>query len=97
MIPRFSIDFNHVMYVINNGNSHKISTVKNTQNCKLFNLVSCHSLENGDDVTFNMSHKILSPLQKEALSLGLKFAFTPTKLDCSRYFIIFLFRDSQVL
>ena len=72
------------MSVINNGNNHKTSEVKNSQNRKLFYLGLSHSFENlsHDDVIFNMSDKILSPLQKEALSLGLKFA---CNLDYNRF------------
>ena len=83
-----SLDFNHVMSAINNGNDHKISGVKNTQHRKLFNLRLSQRFENlsHDDVIFNKSDKILSPLQKEALSLGLKFAFNLTKLDYNRFF-----------
>ena len=42
---------------------------------------------NPDDVIYNLSDKMLTPFQKEALSLCLKCYFSPTKLNYNKYFI----------
>ena len=82
-------DFNHVTTVIKNTNSKKIAKVTETHNRKLSKLGMPFSYEplNPDSLIFNLSNRILTKSQKEALSLGLDFAFAPTRLDYNRYFV----------
>ena len=95
------IDFNHLISLVDKWNTKKELKFHSNHNRKLHNLglrFSYKSLS-PDDVIFNLTNKVLSDDQKNALSLGLKFCFNPMKLDCTRYFLAFesLFRKLGVV
>ena len=48
-----------------------------------------YDFRNPEDVIFNYSDRKLSESEKEALGLGLKFAFTPWKIDYFSHFLAF--------
>jgi len=90
------IDFNHLISLVDKWNTKKELKFHSNHNRKLHNLglrFSYKSLS-PDDVIFNLTKKVLSDDQKNALSLGLKFCFNSMKLDYTRYFLAFenLFR-----
>ena len=85
------IDFNHIVSHVNLVNEKKINRIKDKQDHKLFNLGLTHRYDDIDPnkVIFNYSDKVLTRDQKEALSMGLKFCFLPSKLKYSTFFASF--------
>ena len=85
------LDFNHFFLKVDDRNSLQISKIKLIHNKKLFKLGLKKRYDSipPDQIIFNLSSKILTPLQEEALSLGLKFCFNPLKLNYAQYFSAF--------
>ena len=85
------LDFNHFICKINQRNDPKIQKAKRIHNRKLFKLglIEKYEILPPHKVVFNMSSSSISPLQEEALSLGLKFCFHPFKINYSQYFTSF--------
>ena len=82
------LDFNHFLFKINERNSREIEKVKSTHDRKLFKLGLKKRYDDipFNKIIFNLSTKKLSPVQEEALSLGLKFCFNPLKINHTSYF-----------
>ena len=85
------LDFNHFIFKIQERNSSKIENIKSKMQRKLFNLgLSCkYEKLPIDKIIINISFYTLIDIQKEALSLGLKFRFNPIKIDYTGYFLSF--------
>ena len=85
------LDFNHIICYIAKLNTKKIEKVKDIQRKKLFKLGlrSQYDKIPYEKIIFNYSSITLSDLQKEALSYGLKFAFSPLKLNYVKHFSSF--------
>ena len=85
------LDFNHLISYINNNNEKKENSYIRNHARKLHRLGLRNSFEKlePDKVIFNYSSRTLSPIEKDALSLGLKFSFNPLKLDYIRHFVAF--------
>ena len=83
------LDFKHVWSVIRNTNNHKVDTIKRTHERKLFNLGLRFQFDPLDPnkLILNLSNRILTSTQKEALSLGPKFAFFPTQINYNNFFM----------
>ena len=84
-------DYRYLCHFINKTNGKKIKKVKEKHGRKLFSLGLRRNYSKlpVDKVIFNLSSKKLSTEQKEALSLGLDFAFDPTKICYKRFFAAF--------
>ena len=85
------LDYNHLINYIKNCNRKKELAYEERHSRKLHRL----GLENNfakleaDKVIFNFSSHPLSLIEKDALSLGLKFCFNPMKLDYVNHFVAF--------
>ena len=85
------LDFNHAINIVVSINEKKAHRFKSTHQKKLFNLGLRRKYDSlsPDKIIFNLSDKVLTIEQKEALSLGLNFCFQPKKIDYARYFLSF--------
>ena len=85
------IDFNHFQNFVRKTNDTHVIRFKQTQRSKLIRLGFDQEYDSLDPnkLIFNLSSKVLSTEQKDALSLGLKFAFPLNKLSFYNYFLPF--------
>ena len=82
-----SLDFNHLVNLIENTNSKTISRCKFVQSRKLRDLGYVNDCNiPTDNVIFNFSDVILTEVEKNALSRGLKFVFPPRRLNFVNFF-----------
>lgn len=89
---KFSLlDFNHFKNIILNNNIKKSKLFKIKHDRKLFRLGLRKKYDTipHDKVIFNLTDLKLSPIQKEALSLGLNYCFKPPKLSHTKFFLAF--------
>ena len=85
-----SLDFNHLVNLIENTNSKTISRCEFVQSRKLRDLGYVNDCNiPSDNVIFNFSDVILTEVEKTALSRGLKFVFPPQRLNFVNYFLEF--------
>ena len=93
------LDFNHITSVTKSWNDGKISSIIHKQNRKLQKLgltVEYRKIP-ADKLIINLSNEVLSNEQKNALCLGLKFCFNPSRLNYTRYFAAFEFLHNKFL
>ena len=85
------LDFNHIKNFVCNVNSKHVTRFQNVQKRKLFRLglESEYEKLDPDKLIFNLSSRVLTSEEKDALSLGLKFAFPTKKLNFYHYFLPF--------
>ena len=85
------LDSVHLVNFVNQTNNNNVHNIRAIHRRKLINLgFDCEfeKLE-PDKLIFNLSSRVLTNAEKEALSFGLKFAFPPKKLDFYQYFLSF--------
>ena len=85
------LDFHHFSLTISNINAKKDLKVRATHDRKLFNLGLQLRYDElpASKIIFNVSKIKLTELQIEALSKGLQFCFSPSKLNYTRQFLAF--------
>ena len=85
------LDFNHLVTYVECNNSKKANRYSAIHRRKLFNLGLLHKHEalKPSEVIFNRSSKVLSEEEQEALAHGLKFGFTPFRLNYTSHFLSF--------
>ena len=84
------LDINHLSNIIERQNVKSISRVEFIQSSKLTKLgYNFHANLPLDAVIFNYSNRVLSDLEKSALSRGLKYAIQPTKPKFVNHFLSF--------
>ena len=82
------LDYNHIMTYIGRINDSKVENVKVKHQRKLrrLGLSFTYDALSREKTIFNLSDRVLSTLETEALSLGLDFCFPPRKLSYANYF-----------
>ena len=85
------LESNHSLCVIDSINCKKEAKFTYSQKRKLLKLGLTHQYDalEPDSVIFNRSSRILTDVEKETLALGLKYCFSPPKINFVKYFSAF--------
>jgi hypothetical protein len=85
------IDYNHLVNLLQRTNERKIQQTKQIHARKLFNLGLHHQVHrlSPNKLIYNYSDRILTDVETEVLSHGLKFGLPPNKLNYARFFLPF--------
>ena len=76
-----SLDWIHITHTIDKGNRKTSEKVKYIQDLKLATLIGNLKCHDPQEVIYNYSDYILSPVEEQLLSKGLNFALPPKKLN----------------